>query len=30
VERCITTIANYTGRLFAGEGIFAGSAEGSF
>jgi hypothetical protein len=30
VERCVTTVANNTGRLFSGEGIFAGSAGGSF
>ena len=30
MERCVTTIADNTGRFFSGEGIFTGSAWGSF
>jgi hypothetical protein len=30
VERCVTTVTNYTGRFFTGEGNFTGSAGGSF
>ncbi len=30
MERCVTTIADNTGRFFSGEGSFTGSAWGSF
>ena len=30
VKRCVTTVTNYTGRFFSGEGIFTGGAGGSF
>jgi hypothetical protein len=30
VKRCVTTVTNYTGRFFSGEGAFTGSAGGSF
>ena len=30
VKGCVTTVTNYTGRFFSGEGAFTGSARGSF
>ena len=30
VKGCVTTVTNYTGRFFSGEGIFTGGAGGSF